>query len=481
MATPASFEATFTARLAALETLLAAREGRFADSEALRAHAGRIDALTPCYEETAVGAGYSAFAELLRIAALLVQWRSAVLEGESEASRFLKAARARRRLWVDERASAEWVGPAFDAVEGVDALEEVGELGALLTRFAAVPLPIGIYAKEPRDRNRTQRPQEERAAELVVAFLTFAIDGQPAAETHFIPPNESHDLELEVRVSRWPEGAEHLELRPMSIEAASTYELPVFTFSRPAGEPPLVLRDRGRAVIRTPQGLNARPFEFRYSASFLPTAVEQPVSVLGQRDLRIESVDLRSNSLTGHPGLDRKIIEVRDRLRSRYNVPPEELGDALRLTTALANLMSRVLQDNEIPEALAEKAFQRLVRAELRRRPEIGAQLSEHPAAGGGLTDLALNGVPLELKAERVRRLTLADCQPFVAQATSYAVSNGKRVGLLCVLDSSPKVKPAFPAEDGLGLLFNDENEDSVPIIVLLIQANLARPSGLQG
>ena len=72
--------------------------------------------------------------------------------------------------------------------------------------------------------------------------------------------------------------------------------------------------------------------------------------------------------------------------------------------------MGRVLQDNEITEVLSEKQFQALVRAELRRRPEIGSALSEHPRAAGGITDLALQSVPLELKVEGEKRLTLEDC-----------------------------------------------------------------------
>jgi hypothetical protein len=154
---------------------------------------------------------------------------------------------------------------------------------------------------------------------------------------------------------------------------------------------------------------------------------------------RIESVDLKVNSLTGYPGVHPKIIEIRDVLRSRFNVPPADLGSALKLAAALGTYMGRVLQDDEITGVLMEKEFQALMRPELRRRPEIGPALSEHPRAAGGITDLSLHGVPLELKVEPAKRLTLADCNQFVGQTTSYAHGSGKRVGVLCVLDCSPK------------------------------------------
>jgi hypothetical protein len=78
----------------------------------------------------------------------------------------------------------------------------------------------------------------------------------------------------------------------------------------------------------------------------------------------------RTNSLTGYAGLDSQIIEIREALRPRFNIPPD--------------YMARVLQDNEITEVLSERQFQTLVRAELRRRPEFGSALSEHPQVAGG-------------------------------------------------------------------------------------------------
>lgn len=259
----------------------------------------------------------------------------------------------------------------------------------------------------------------------------------------------------------------------------AAYDFPLFNLARPDGKPPFVLRDRGRAIITAPQGLNARPFEFRYSASFRPTAVEQPVATLGQRTLRIESIDLKVNGLTGFPGLDPKIIEIRDALRSRFNIPPDDLGAAVKLAAALAAYMGRVLQDNEITEVLSEKRFQALVRAELRRRPEIGSALSEHPRAAGGITDLTLLGVPLELKVEGEKRLALENCQQFVGQTTSYVHGNGKRVGVLCVMDCSPKTQAAAPAEACIGILQDETSGANTPIIAVLVQANLAKPSSL--
>jgi hypothetical protein len=236
------------------------------------------------------------------------------------------------------------------------------------------------------------------------------------------------------------------------------------------------MRQRGRATIKVAQALRAQPFEFRYAAEFWPSVSEQPVSVVGHRTLRIESIDFRRSPITGYAALDQRLLEIRNNLRRLPAMPGNDLESAMSLAMALAALAARALQDNLFFQPIKEAEFQSEIRDELRRRPEIGAELEEHPHAGGGETDLSLRGVRLELKVEPTRRLALADCQSFVEQAAAYAVGSAKRLGLLCVLDCSPKDQAPFPAEDGIGIL---HAKSGTPIITILIQANLSRPSAL--
>src|ERR1051326_5504781 len=112
VATRADLHQTFGSRLAGLESLIAARDSRFVDAERLRREAEDVDRLAPFYDRTATGAAYGAFAELLRIAALLVQWRAAVLTGEADSGRFLGAAKERHRIWKEEAAPTEEIGRA---------------------------------------------------------------------------------------------------------------------------------------------------------------------------------------------------------------------------------------------------------------------------------------------------------------------------------------------------------------------------------
>jgi len=58
---------------------------------------------------------------------------------------------------------------------------------------------------------------ESNGIDLAVAFLKFTIDGIPLSEIHYVSPGEMHDLDIEVRVSRW-QGATALILQPVMIE-----------------------------------------------------------------------------------------------------------------------------------------------------------------------------------------------------------------------------------------------------------------------
>ncbi len=307
-----------------------------------------------------------------------------------------------------------------------------------------------------------------------MAFIRFNIDGQPADDTHFLTPKETHDLEIEVRISRWPDEAQYLCLAPVTIEARSTHDFPTFHFPRPADDPPYQLRDRGRAALLVAQGLRAQPFEFRYAATFEPAGVEQPIAVVGHRNLRLDGID---RPITGYNGIDRRLLEIRDSLRQRPLVTPEDVTNTLTLLAALGNLAGQAVQDHLFPEPLDEAAFQAHVRSYLRQRPEIGSKLEEHPRAGAGETDLSFERIRLELKSENDRPLRVTDCQRFVGQTSSYAAGSDKRVAVLCALDGSRKVEQPFPAEEGIGILKTED--DAIAVVTVLIQGNLARPSDL--
>ena len=468
----------YAARIDAVTALLAAADRKVSNGEELRTLATALDELTTRYGDAKIAVAYSAFASLMRTVAMLVDWRTAVLGATIDADRFLRSARELHHAWVEEYSDREEVIGLVGAAARIFDLAGIENVGSLCKAVGSVPLPIGIYAAEsrrliaiPSEGNEADQPPP---TELAVAFIRFTIDGQPADDTHFLTPKEVHDLEIEVRISRWPVQAQALHLTPVTIEAPSTHDFPTFRFPRPAGDAPHHVRGRGRAILHVAQGLRAQPFEFRYAAEFEPVGVEQPVAVVGHRTLRMDGID---HPITGYHGIDRRLLEVRNTLRQRPLVTPDDVTNTLTLLAALGNLAGQAVQDNYFSEPLDEAAFHTFIRSFLRQRPEIGSRLEEHPRAAGGVTDLSLDRIRLELKSNNDQALSLRDCQRYVGQASSYAAGSDKRVGVLCVLDGSIKTDQPFPAEDGIGILRTDD--DSVAVVTLLIQGNLTHPSDL--
>ena len=479
MRTEEIHSAAYSARIEAVQALRDAGLGSQNDAARLNQAADNIKSVSELYGAAPNASVYLAFSELIRISGLLSEWRSTVLGAGVDAQRFLVAARERASAWL-KTYSPEPPLERLRAVAGkVTQIQAISEVALTVVELAAVPLPVGLYHVPTPDRWGSDSPptDEKTPVELTVAFLKFTIDGMPVTEVQYVSPGEAHDLDIEVRVSRWPSGASALLLEPLTIEALGTYQMPVFSIPAPTGEGPFKLTQKGRAVLAVPQNMNARPFEFKYVAKFVPTGSEQPVDIVGQRTLLLEGLDLAHHPLTGYSNLDRKVIAIRDQLRRIPGISQHELTDALALVAPLVNFAGQVVQDNRFDSEIPEAEFQKVIKQFLRSQSTIGADLEEHAHAAGGETDLSFKGIRLELKSEPSKRLILEDCEQFLEQTTSYVVASGRRLGVLCVLDCSKKKEPVFPVEDAIGVLVRQASNTPIYVITILMQGNLARPS----
>lgn len=468
----------YSARIQAIEALTQAQAGPSAAQVIALAEAVKaVDNASQAYGDATTRRVYEVFAELVRVAGFLCEWKLAIVEATPDGDRFLRAAKERSQaLKVEGEEGLEALGKLALSVEQIGT---VAQANSFFHELEAIPLPVGLYQVTPKEAFHLPVPNEpsEEKPQLAVAFLEFTIGGRPLTDVHFIAPHLMHDLDITVRVSRWPDKAERLVLRPVTVEHADIYQLPSFEFLAPTGNGPFKFTGHNRAIIKVAQSIHARPLEFKYVAEFEPLGVEQPIEVVGQRTLRLEAADWQREPRTGYVNIDKRLLEIRDQLRGMSGVSEDDIAEALTVVVSLGKLAGQAVQDNAFPNVYKEKEFQLETRKFLRSEAVIGSALQEHAHAGGGITDLTYKGIPVELKAETDILLELKDCQKFVGQSQAYTVANGKRVGVLCVLDSSPKTIPPFPVEDGIGVLFRQDGDRRVPIITVLIQGNLAKPS----
>jgi hypothetical protein len=426
---------------------------------------------------------WRAFGQAVECVALVEAWRYAVLSGEAEADRFLRAARAHFQVMAEAAGGTVFEQALLSLLRPMEGEISISDAAGLRTQLATISMPVAMYSDPapvlPDWARDQQRPERERPEDLAVAFLEFSINGQPAERVHWLPSRQTNDLEIAIRVSRWPAGAKAIRLSPVSIEPESTFDLPVFEFEKPKGKPPHLFKQRGRMIIHAPQSFHAHPYEFMYAAEFAPVQSEQPVIVAGLRTLRLDGSDLSQTPITGYPAIDRRILELRERMRLEPRISEDELGNALTLLASLGNLMGQAVQDARYPDPIYEAAFQDDVREFLRRAPAIGVELEEQAFSTGGKTDLSFRGIRIELKSERKRRLTPKDCAQYSQQAASYGVGTNKRLAFLCVLDCSPKQEPPFPMEDGLLIIPVETATAPVYVVTCLFQGGIPKPSAL--
>jgi len=447
--------------------------------EPLREVAGEAKHVALSYGRAAAALRWETFAESLEIVGLLLEWLNAVAAAELEADRFLRAARKRIKELQARKFEDRYCIRLIEILNAVDGEPRSQSVELIRSAICAEPMPVAIYADpEPErpDWARNSKHRVEEPADIAVAFVEFKINGTVAERLQHLRPGEMHDLDIAVRVSRWPDKATSLVLSPMSIEPPSSYDLPVFRFDRPIGEPPFLFQQRGRMALRMAQNLKARPFEFMYTAEFFPVASDQPVSIAGQRTLRLNG-SKSDQPITGYPAIDRKMLSLRDRLRVEPLIPEQDLDDLLQVLVPLGNLMGQSVQDALFPTVISEAEFQARVREFLRRHPALGVNVEEQAHSAGGRTDLSYRGIRIELKSETKVRLLPDDCKRYAGQAASYAVGTNRRVAVLCVLDCSPKETGPFPMEDGLFVFPFDTGTSHVYIVACLVQGNIPKPS----
>jgi hypothetical protein len=366
----------YPSRIAAIEAIMSYPE--FAGGDELRTRAEAVTAAARLFGNAQAASDWRAFAMSLEILGLLADWSEAVHTAAIDADRFLRAARLRYRTLASDADHAAYGLALVAALAPIKEDLDVGAVPAIRMAVAELKMPVAVFGFEKSIRYGRRVPEEVavKPDEVAVAFLEFMIDGKPADTLHSLNAGQVHDLDLSIRVSRWPAAAERLVIEPVSIEPASTWDFPTFAFSRPEGSPPFVFQRQGRMTLHATQGFNARPLEFRYAAEFQPRlASEESIVLAGQRTLRLDGTDTSRHPLTGYAELDNKIIELRNRLRLEPLISEADIRDLLAVLSPVANLMGQAVQDKRYPRPIDEGAFQADFQSFLRAYASIGSEL----------------------------------------------------------------------------------------------------------
>lgn len=473
----------YTSRIQANEALGAVVAGT-GSPEPLLAAGDSLKVAARTLGDSVAATRFQQFGTLIESFSRLLAWQRAIRNAEVDADRFLRSAQLMARE-VSDQVSGDTLAPELSAsaakLSGITNVCEVSQIARMLL---CIPLPLPVFTCAPArsDANSIKQEPRKRPPAVAVAFASFTIDGVQFSATHTIQPQVVHDLAVEVAISRWPDGANELVLEPVSVEPRGSYDLPVFSFDKPSGEPPYTLSKTGRMVLPLPQMFFARPLEFTYRARFKPHVEGVELVVQGQRHLYVQCYDPNLDPQSGYVQVDRRILELRAEARALPGIPDKELSDFLMFLAAVGNIAGQSLQDNIFPRVYSEAEFQDEMKSSLRQIPRIGSELEEHPTAGGGITDLSFRRIRLEIKVRSDRSLVREDADQYVPQTAQYAVGSDKRFALLTILDSSPKtLAPGSMANDIFLRVVPAPAGGTLPICVgiVIIRGNIARPSDL--
>jgi hypothetical protein len=481
-----SFVPAFQLRVQALYELIEAPESLDETGAALVTRGDELKSIS-AEIEGATGHQYAAFGELLVACGMLSKWRAAVRAAERDSHRFLLAAQQRAEAVLNAPEGVKLPPRLGSVARDVERIDQPREVPAVQAALLASPLalPLKHHRSMPRRGGRAATPAPvPTRAPPPVAVVQFALDETPLESDILIQPEVMHDLAVRLELAHWPAGATEILLEPVSVEPPAVFDLPTFRIPAPDALEATRFADSGRLILRLRQTLRSRPLEFVYRATaLLADGREMPVHLEGQRRFTIRSYDPHTQPVTGNPEADVRLLELTTELRRVRNLSAADRDDFMLIMAELARIAGESLASNLFDSSdWDEKAWQDQVWRELRTNPVIGSELEKHPHIAGGITDLSFHRLRIELKVERERLVTVDDARGFMQQTVQYVVGSHKRLGVLAILDVSPKA-------DAPGALSNSILLHSVPdpgggrvdiaIGTVIVRGNLSRPSDL--
>lgn len=104
-----------------MEALAAIADGQWPPHD-LKALGVALDSASMALSSAAAATAYNALGGIVRIFDMLANWRRAVLDAEPDADRYLRSARERHRLWLDDYGQIDAAADLRAAAEGIATL-----------------------------------------------------------------------------------------------------------------------------------------------------------------------------------------------------------------------------------------------------------------------------------------------------------------------------------------------------------------------
>lgn len=462
------------ARIAVVDALRAVASGS-RDASELENARSRFAARAIGAEGDAVWA----FNQLVDALTHTVRWLHSTWNAEPDADRHRRAADLRVAT-VDGARSDAWpngLHVAADALRGVDSADRIQLAAHELAEVSIPPRVTGSFG--PTESRRRGAGDPDPNTDPASAAILIRFNGEPVLRPAVVKPFALHQFEVEARVAEWPEATDELELSFLSVHPREFLQASSVRFTPDALRQPLEIRVEGeRPPNHPPLSLTAR-------AQFRSGGESRPARLAGNTTLELVTFDPGTATPLNMPTAALRLQSMMSELSNALpNLTTDDRRDVRLLLEGVLRY-AHVLLDDRLAVAtdVDEAWFQSELRTFLQADPSIGARLSERTGRAGGITDLGLGHIVLELKAETSSPITLSKASDqYTGQPTQYASAGDAQVSLVAVLDASEKRAPAGVMGNELAWVYpsttSGPDADFPSIVgVIVVRSGFPRPS----
>jgi len=423
-----------------------------------------------------------AVGELLRSLAMAVQWEPAVAAADGNPARFRDAAKHRAEKALALRAQNRWPAELISAATLLAQLAHPSEIVGIAEKLRMAPLPTRITdvtAPEPKPKDHPPERSEETPVVAPILVL-LSLDNEPIQSPLVVRPNQLYKLQIATRSSRLPTDADAIAIDFVSVLPTSALELQPARISLPETTATTYLQLKGSL----PNGLSE---EIVLRAAYLIKGERLcTAAIVGNPRFKVATFDSGSAIPRDLPVVAQKLLEMLHELDAKIpRLLPDDRADFFTLFESLLRFAHRALYDRRLAgkARISEADFQRELRAHLEADPSIGPRHWEAPRLAGGISDLGLGRIVLELKVEHDKPVTLETAAVYMSQPAHYAAGRDCQVSILCILDDSEKTSPPGSLANYMGWLVPslhglDDPKFPSMVAVVIIPTRFPVPSG---
>jgi hypothetical protein len=423
-----------------------------------------------------------AVGELLRSLAMAIQWEPAIAAAAENPVRFRDAAKYRAEKALASRAQNHWPAELISSATLLAQLAHPNEIVGIADKLRMTPLPTRITdvtAPEPRPKDHpTERSDSTPAVAPILVLLS--LDNEPIQSPLVVRPNQLYKLQIATRSSQLPTDADTIAIDFVSVLPASALELQPARISLPETTATTYLQLKGML----PNGLSE---EIVLRATYLGEGERLcKADIVGNPRFKVATFDSGSAMPRDLPVVAQKLLAMLHELDAKIpRLLPDDRADFFTLFESLLRFAHRALYDRRLAAQvrIPEADFQRELRAHLQADPSIGARHWEAQRLAGGISDLGLGKIILELKVEHDKPVTPETAAAYMSQPAHYAAGLDRQVSILCILDDSEKTSPPGSLANYMGWLVPslhglDDPKYPSMVAVVIIPTRFPVPSG---